>query len=470
MKKILILFIISISLFSIYSDDIIKGSVVKLYAVNNKYSFKQPWQLGTERSVTGSGVIIDKDRILTNAHVVANNSFLQLKKSGSTKKYTAEILFYGHECDLALLTVKDKRFFKDTIPVKMGDIPNIQDTISVYGFPRGGDKLSITSGKVNRIESRKYIHSERLLLSAQIDAPINPGNSGGPAIKDGKIAGIVFQGGGGENLGYIIPANVIMHFLDDIKDGDFDGFPILGIMYQQLENNDIKKYMGLDENSNGIFVTKTFYNFSCYDKIMPGDVLLSIDNINIANDGSVPFRNDDRIDLSYLVTKKQVGDHIKVKLYRGNKEIDENITLKNEDPLVTNYQFEDPPKYYVFGGLVFAPLSKDYIKYNPATDLKQYKKKEKKEDQEEAVVLQKVLAIDLTEGYHNLKNKVIKDIDGKKPRSFSELVEIIDTYKGKYLIVNLESHEKIILNYKSAKKENKKILEKYMIPQDRKIY
>lgn len=62
----------------------------------------------------------------------------------------------------------------------------------------------------------------------QIDAAINSGNSGGPAFNDkGKCVGIAFQSlkhEDVENIGYVIPTPVIMHFIHDYeKSGEYTG-------------------------------------------------------------------------------------------------------------------------------------------------------------------------------------------------------------------------------------------------------
>ena len=62
----------------------------------------------------------------------------------------------------------------------------------------------------------------------QIDAAINSGNSGGPAFNDkGNCVGIAFQSlkhEDAENIGYVIPTPVIMHFIQDYqKNGRYTG-------------------------------------------------------------------------------------------------------------------------------------------------------------------------------------------------------------------------------------------------------
>ena len=149
--------------------------------------------------------MVNGGRILTNAHVVSDSVYIQVKKVGDPKLYDAEISVIGHDCDLATLTVKDHSFFTGTKAMNFGGLPTIQDAVSVYGYPTGGDDVSVTAGVVSRIEIDEYVHSERSLLAIQIDAAINPGNSGGPVFHTGKIIGVAMQGiDDADNIGYII--------------------------------------------------------------------------------------------------------------------------------------------------------------------------------------------------------------------------------------------------------------------------
>ena len=143
---VIVLWFLSAS-FTLAQDEI-KGSVVKLYTVYNSYNYHEPWLMKGQNTIHGSGSIISGRRILTNAHVVSNRMFIQARRGGQAKKYTAEVEIMGHESDLAIVRIADESFFSNTIPLEIGDLPEIKDSVSVYGFPDGGDKLSFTEGVV----------------------------------------------------------------------------------------------------------------------------------------------------------------------------------------------------------------------------------------------------------------------------------------------------------------------------------
>jgi len=141
-----------------HQEDITKQAIVKIYTVSKVLNYQEPWN-SSMRSSTGSGAIIEGKRILTNAHVVANQTFIEVERYGQRKRYIAKVLFVSHQADLALLEVEDEAFFKGVVPLQFGELPNIEQKIVVYGYPMGGSTLSATIGVVSRIEHHRYAHS-----------------------------------------------------------------------------------------------------------------------------------------------------------------------------------------------------------------------------------------------------------------------------------------------------------------------
>ncbi|MDD4363752.1 MAG: serine protease [Atribacterota bacterium] len=223
---VMLLVLLSNSLLSLAEGEDIREAIVKVYTVSNSPDYYNPWSMQGPRSSSGSGCIIENNLILTNAHVVSNQTFLQVRKYGDTKRYNAQVVAVSHLTDLALLTVDDPDFFLNEPELSLGELPEIQQEVLVYGFPMGGDMLSITKGVISRIEHQPYVHSSTIFLAGQIDAAINPGNSGGPVIIDNKIVGVVMAGiPSAQNIGYMVPVPVIKHFFQDLEDRRYDGYP-----------------------------------------------------------------------------------------------------------------------------------------------------------------------------------------------------------------------------------------------------
>jgi len=455
------------------NSGILEKAMVKIITVANVPDYLQPWQMSGQETTSGSGCIIDGNKILTNAHIISNATFIQVNKSGETTKYVARIFAVDHECDLALLTVDDKNFFRNSAILQIGDIPETGEKVKVYGFPIGGDKLSVTEGVVSRVEIGQYSHSLRSFLAIQIDAAINQGNSGGPVLQNGKIVGVAFQSmEKAQNIGYAIPSVMIKHFLNDLKDGDYKGFPTLGINTQGLENESYRKKLGMKQGQTGVVVQEVEFGSASYDILKEGDVILSINGIKIENDATVPFGRS-RLDLSFITDLKYVGDKITIEVLRDKKPIKLQVVLKNYVPIVPRTEYDVKPTYYIFSGLVFSKLTVNYIYalwdqmnrrpglldrvlYEIATPKKQ-----------QLVVLQRVLADEINKGYHDFANLIVQKVNGEEISGIKDLIKKIENTKEEFIEIELENRNKIILETEKAKNATVGILKKYGINSDR---
>uniref|UniRef100_A0A803RBS7 Uncharacterized protein n=1 Tax=Cannabis sativa TaxID=3483 RepID=A0A803RBS7_CANSA len=236
----------------------------------------------------GSGFVIHGKRILTNAHVVADHTFVLVRKHGSPTKYRAQVQAVGHECDLAILAVENEEFWEGVNPLELGDIPFLQEAVAVVGYPQGGDNISVTKGVVSRVEPTQYVHGATQLMAIQIDAAINPGNSGGPAIMAKKVVGVAFQNlSGAENIGYIIPVPVIKHFITGVEEsGKYVGFCSLGLSCQPTENVQLRNYFQMRKDMTGVLVSKINPLSDAHKILKKDDIILAFDGVPIANDGT----------------------------------------------------------------------------------------------------------------------------------------------------------------------------------------
>ena len=303
----------------------IRRSVFKIRTISSKPDILNPWNhYAAERSF-GSGFYIGNQMIMTNAHVVARAKFLSVQRDGDAQPVPARLLFIGHDCDLAILTVDQPNFFDSVEVIQFGGIPKLQSPVEAYGYPVGGEQLSVTKGVVSRFSFSNYSHSgwDRH-LQIQVDSAINPGNSGGPVLQGKKLVGVAFQGfSQAQNTGYIIPLPVVDRFLRDIKDGTYDGHPRLSIVTQQWATLSpaAQRFYELPQAGLGLFVTAVVEGGSAYPIMKAGDILLEIDGRAVGADGKIIFQNE-RVNYRALFDLKQIGEQTIFTVWRKGARVD----------------------------------------------------------------------------------------------------------------------------------------------------
>lgn len=456
---------------TIFSEDIsVKKALVKVYTSHQLFDYLSPWQYGQSANSTATGFIIDGERIITNAHAVLNSKFLQVRKEGDSKKYKAVVKFTSEEYDLALVEIEDKSFFKGTVPLKLGTLPEIQEKLTVYGYPLGGDKLSTTQGIVSRMEHNTYTLTNRKFLIGQTDAAINSGNSGGPVVSKGKVVGVAFAGlNSADNIGYFIPVNILNNFLEDIKDGKYDGSPLLGVEWLELESPSHRRMLGIEDKTGGILIKKVFKNSPFEGVLQKNDVLMKLDNYPIEYDGTIEFRKNEKTDFSYVNQQKKYGDNLSYEIIRDKKTKTGQVKLEKKDikyTVVTEVTIETPPSYMVYGGLLFEPLTSNYMAGVIEKLGSVYDREELYKDYKELVVLVRVLPFDVNLGYTDAVNQIIVKVNGEKYKDFKDFAQKVKNVKSGFIVFENDNGDEIVLDVKEVEEQREALMQNYNISSD----
>ena len=455
----------------------IEDSVIKIYTTQAAPDYFTPWRLMTPRQSSGSGAVIAGNQILTNAHVVANASYVQAQKHNDPRRYGARVTFVSHEADLALITVDEPGFFSDLRALAIGELPDPLEEVSVYGYPIGGKSLSVTKGILSRVEQQVYAHAGTYLLAGQIDAAINPGNSGGPVIVNQQIAGVVMQsnaGGRAENLGYFVPPSVIRHVLTDSEDGVNDGFADLGFRTQTLDSPTAKVAYGLDKEQNGVLVIKVFEDSPAESVLQENDVILKIDDYEIAEDGTIKLAEDLLTDYKHAIDMHHIGEDIEITYSRDGEVETTTLTARRAQEsygLVKGEQFDKVPEYYIYGGVLFVPLNmnlikrwgNDWARMAPVSLLQQRNEWSSPERREVVVALQ-VLAADVNLGYHDWRNWVVELVNGEAVRDFAHFASLLHNNQRKNVVFENKNGYQMVINHDTALASEAQILSQYRIP------
>lgn len=468
-----------LSTFAQSGEDIraVENSIIKIYATQAAPDYFTPWRLLTPSQSSGSGSVIRGNRILTNAHVIADASYVQVQKHNDANRYTARVVFVSHSADLALVEVDDPAFFSDLEALEIGSLPQLQEEVHVFGYPMGGRTLSITKGILSRVEQQVYAHSGDFLLAGQIDAAINPGNSGGPVIVDRQIVGVVMQassGGRAENLGYFVPPDVIQHVLTDAEDGINDGFPDLGFRTQDLESPAAKNAYGLSPQHSGVLVIKVFEDSPAANVLQENDVITRIAGFPVAGDSTITVNPELQTNYKYAIDLRQIGEAIEIEFSRDGKQMSRKLlTQKRQQSysLVKSEAFDEVPEYYIYGGVLFVPLNMNLIKrWGPdwnrtaPVNLLQARSEWSSPEKRELVVALQVLAADVNLGYHDLRNWIVDTVNGEPIQDFHQFTHLLRDNKADHVVFRNEAGYQVVVDDREARASEEAILTQYRIP------
>ncbi len=458
----------------------VRKSLVHITTTSQEPNYVVPWNPGAVNTGAGTGFIIDGQRILTNAHVVSNARFISVERENDPKHYEAKVEHIGHDCDLAVLTVSESGFFENTVALRFtNQIPPIESSVSVYGYPIGGDRLSVTTGVVSRIAFQQYSHSMAdSHLAIQTNAAINPGNSGGPVLQDGQVIGIAFQGFSGEvaqNVGYMIPVPVVQRFLKDIEDGHYDRYMDLSITTFPLLNPAQRKSLGLADDAKGVMVGSVIAGGACDGVLKPGDVILSIDGHAVESDGFVQL-DGERVEMPEIVERKFKGDSVAMHLLRAKAPLDVEVKFDRAWPFqIQANQYEVRPRFILFGGLLFQPVSRNFLEETKLADLRLrymydfYISDQFFKERPDIIVLSAVLPDPVNTYLGGLKGGVVDKINGVKIHTLQEMADALAKPAEQYVIELLGEGRPIVMERAAVEASRERIASHYNVRREQNL-
>ena len=460
-------------------DRIPLSSVVKIYSTIQRQDYAMPWQSQSPIQAAGTGFVVAKRKILTNAHVVSDAKFIEIQLRDDPSRFRAFVKYTAHDCDLALLELEDPSNLDDMPSVRLSEyLPRLNDEVSVIGYPIGGARLSVTKGVVSRVDYSTYSHSgvdQHLVI--QVDAAINPGNSGGPVVFKGKIVGMAFQGlMNAENIGYAIPVPVIKRFLADIEDGIYNGYPELGVGTMRLRNSALRKDLAMPTDLSGVAIFFVDPFGSAKGILEPKDVLCSIDGHRIKNDGTITV-DGTVVEFAELLERKQWGQSISLELWRDGKSENIVVPLANQaDPFAFRNNYDEKPRYFILGGLVFSPLSKGFLvaaqldPNSPRTQQLYYYSLFAKFDEliagrDEFVALISILPHQVNSYCNAFVPGIVSEANGKAIRNLRELAGACKSDGTRFHVFRFEgTDERLVIDADAAERAEPGLLRQYGVP------
>ncbi|WP_153733060.1 S1C family serine protease [Sporosarcina obsidiansis] len=320
--------------------DVVDDVATAVVGITNIQTVQDFWsaKTSTQEAGTGSGVLYKKDGdkayIVTNHHVVENAEQLEVSFDDGTKT-EGKLIGSDLWTDLAVVEIDAKHV--NTI-VEFGDSDALKrgESVIAIGNPLGlGFAGSVTVGVISGkdrsipmdLNKDGIIDWQADVL--QTDAAINPGNSGGALINmAGQLIGInsmKISQETVEGIGLAIPINIALPIIEHLETTGQVNRPTMGVSLLDLQQIPIQQQQQTlnlpKEVAEGVVVTEIMPNSPAKEAgVEKYDTIVQLDEEKVTD--MVSLRK-------YLYNKKEIGDKLKVKVYRDGKPVELEMVLKD---------------------------------------------------------------------------------------------------------------------------------------------
>src|SRR5216110_2205242 len=271
-----------------------------------------------------------------------------------------------------------------------------------------------------------------------------------------------------------------MHFLKDAESQNYRGFPSAGFSFSPTRDPALREFAGeKGKNAGGVYVTTVEPGTPAMKAgLQVGDIVTAVANNEIDQNGNYVDPLHGKIEFTNLLTAHAYsGDVVPFRIQRNGKPIQLNVTLEHRDAknyVSPPYNLDQPPRYYVLGGLIFQELSRQYLKewgLNWQREAPQrlvyfdrFQSELFPEGNRRVVILSQVLPANATIGYDDLAYLTVTRVNGKEIKSLADVAEAVkQPIEGFIKIESEEDPKQIELDAAQVAAEAPELQENYGI-------
>jgi S1-C subfamily serine protease len=299
---------------------------------------------GTGGQGLGSGFVVnDRGEIATNAHVVTDGEGRAIRTAKEVyvafadgNEVSAKIVGFDPNADVALLRIDPAGLTLRPLPLGTASDLRVGSPVAAIGSPFG-EPQSLSVGVVSAVDrSITSLTGFEIAGAIQTDAAINHGNSGGPLVNArGEVLGINSQiqtaSGGGEGVGYAVPADTVRRTLTALRRDGTVHYAYLGVattrIYPQLARQfDLPVHSGAwvqevvpggPADDAGLRAGSRTRRFQARTVTDGGDIIAAVDGRELKDEEA----------LGVQLLRLRPGQKVTLRVYRGGRARDVRVTL-----------------------------------------------------------------------------------------------------------------------------------------------
>jgi len=456
-------------------------SLVRVNVTGQPYDYFRPWQKKPSFSKRALGAVLPNQRVLVTADLVANQNYVELERAESGDKSAANVVVVDYEANLALLEPTDKDFLKGLQPLELAVDTVVGDRLSAWQLESTG-ALVVTEGIVTTVGMTRYPADVADFLTYRLSIPMQYRDNSYtvPLVKKDKLAALLLRFDPRTQVLDAIPAPIIAHFLKDAGGQSYRGFPSLGINFFPTRDPELRKYAGDTTRQGGVYISSVEPGQPAAKAgLQPGDMIEGVGDNQVDENGNYVDPLYGKIGFGNLLTAKAYsGDTVSFRIRREGKPLTLSVKLEHrseEDYVIPPYNIDDPPLYYVLGGLIFQELSRQYLKEwgsnwqkeapQDFVYLDRFQTELFPETKQRVVILSQVLPANTTIGYDDFSYLVVKKVNGKEVHSLGELAEAVKSpLNGFHVIETVDDPKQLELDAAQVTADAAELQKNYSLP------
>ncbi|MDQ6625891.1 MAG: PDZ domain-containing protein [Verrucomicrobiota bacterium] len=457
-------------------------SLVRVNVTGQPYDYTRPWQKKAPFSKRALGAVLPKNRVLVTADLVANQNYVELERAESGEKSGAEVTVVDYEANLALVEPTDKKFLDGLTPLQLALDTVVGDRLAALQLEQTG-ALVVTEGLVTTVQMTRYPAEVGQFLTYRISMSMQYRDNSYtiPLVKNNKLAGLLLRYDPRTQVLDAIPAPIIAHFLKEADGENYRGFPSAGFSFFPTRDPQLRKFAGQSGKPAGVYVISIEPNSAASKAgLQVGDIVTSVGNNEIDQNGNYVDPLYGKIEFTNLISARAfVGDTVPIHLQRDGQAMQLGLVLEHrtaKDYVIPPFNGDQPPPYYVLGGLVFQELSRAYLREWGANWQKEapqrfvyldrFQSELFPEGNRRVVVLTQVLPANSTIGYDDFGFLTVQKVNGREVKSLRELADAVKhPLEGGFIKIETEEDPKQLeLDANEVTQEAPAVQQNYGLP------
>jgi hypothetical protein len=448
-------------------------SLIKIEVTSKQFDYYQPWNQRSARNQK-VGIVTGPREIITEAEYLSNQTLLRIQKNGRGKWWIGKLVWVDHPANLAMITVEDDAFWQGVDAVNLGGHISADAPLQIIKW--NGGVLESSKASFMRFAVEQSETSGLNFVVYKVHTDLQGGGWGQPLVWGTNIVGMANSQS--ENVCTITPASFIKSIIEAHR-GDYRGLGYFHFFWQAAENIVTLEHLGQKGEPRGVLVTRAAQLPDGSDPVLKArDVIMQIDGFDIDIQGDYKDPEFGYLMLENLATRRKwAGDKVPMKILRDGKEMDITYTLPKYEYkhwLMPSYSFDQEPEYFIMGGLIFQPLSAEYLRAWGADwrrrapfRLNYYSDEDASKEQPSLVILSQVLPDPYNIGYQEQKYLVVEKINGKRITLLTDLLDAFKSPTNNFHVIDFKRGtdlQRIVLAAGSAERDaTRRILQRYGI-------